>query len=100
MLEFAAFKIKEVESYGLEALNEKLEFNEEEVLNNNAELFKKLAKLEEIEIAEYNETNKPKGCKDTAIPGKPLIVRATARPPRRERTRWPKSWALPKSCLS
>ena len=76
MLEFAAFKIKEVESYGLEALNENLEFNEEEVLNNNAELFKKLAKLEEIEIAEYNETNKPKGCKDTAIPGKPLIVRA------------------------
>ena len=75
MLEFAAFKIKEVESYGLEALNENLEFNEE-VLNNNAELFKKLAKLEEIEIAEYNETNKPKGCKDTAIPGKPLIVRA------------------------
>ena len=67
---------KEVEAYGLEALNEKLEFNEEEVLNNNAELFKKLAKLEEIEIAEYNETNKPKGCKDTAIPGKPLIVRA------------------------
>ena len=57
-------------------MNEKLEFNEEEVLNNNAELFKKLAKLEEIEIAEYDETNKPKGCKDTAIPGKPLIVRA------------------------
>ena len=75
MLEFAAFKIKEVEAYCLEALNEKLEFHEEEVLNNNAELFKKLAKLEKIEIAEYNETNKPKGCKVTDITGKPLVVR-------------------------
>ena len=75
MLEFAAFKAKEVEAYGLEALNEKLQFNEEEVLNNNAELFKKLAKLEEIEFIEYNDTNKPKGCRDAAIPGKPLVFR-------------------------
>ena len=57
-------------------MNEKLEFNEEEVLNNNAELFKKLAKLEEIEIAEYNETNKPKGCIYMGIPGKPYVFRA------------------------
>ena len=74
MLEFAAFKAKEVESIGLEALNENLKFNEEEVLKNNVELFKKLAKLEEIEFAEYNENNKPKGCKDAAIPGKPLVI--------------------------
>ena len=76
MLEFATFEVKEVEAYGLEDLNEKLKFNEEEVLNDNAELFKKLAKLEEIEFAEYNEKTKPKGFKDTAIPGKPLIFRA------------------------
>jgi leucyl-tRNA synthetase len=74
MLEFSAFKAKEVESIGLEALNENLKFNEEEVLKNNVELFKKLAKLEEIEFAEYNENNKPKGCKDAAIPGKPLVI--------------------------
>ena len=37
LLEFVAFKVKEAEAYGLEALNEKLEFNEEEVLNDNAE---------------------------------------------------------------
>ena len=48
MLEFAAFKAKEVESIGLEALNEK--------------------------FAEYNENYKPKGCKDAAIPGKPLVI--------------------------
>ena len=42
MLEFAAFKAKEVESLGKEALNEQLQFNEEEVLKNNVELFKKL----------------------------------------------------------
>ena len=41
MLEFAAFKEKEVEITSLEALNENLKFNEEEALNNNSELFKK-----------------------------------------------------------
>ena len=74
MLEFAAFKAKEVETYGQEALNEELQFNEEEVLKNNVELFKKLTGIKEISFVEYDEKNKPKGCKDTAIPGKPLYL--------------------------
>ena len=74
MLEFAAFKAKEIENFGKEVLNENLQFNEEEVLNNNVELFKKLTGVKEIEFAEYDEKNKPKGIKDNAIPGKPLYV--------------------------
>ena len=74
MLEFASFKAKEVEAYGQEALNEKLQFNEEEVLKNNVELFKKLTGIKDIEIMEYDDKNKPKGCKDTAMPGKPLYI--------------------------
>ena len=74
MLEFAAFKAKEVENYGQEALNEELQFNEEEVLKNNVELFKKLTGIKDIEFAEYDEKNKPKGCKDSAMPGKPLYI--------------------------
>jgi len=75
MLEFASFKVKEVEQFGLEALNENLKFNEEEVLKENVELFKKLAKLKEIEIAEYNDNIKPKGIRDSAIPGKPIFIK-------------------------
>ena len=75
MLEFASFKIKEVELYGLEVLNEKLKFNEEEILNINKELFKKLAKLDDIEFDVYDESKKPKGYKDEAIPGKPLVIK-------------------------
>ena len=74
MLEFAAFKAKEVEAYGKEALNEELQFNEEEVLKNNVDLFKKLTGLKEIEFVEYDEKNKPKGSKDSAIPGKPIYI--------------------------
>ena len=74
MLEFAAFKEKEVENLGKDALNEQLQFNEEEVLKNNVDLFKKLTGVKEIEFAEYDEKNKPKGSKDNAIPGKPLYI--------------------------
>ena len=74
MLEFAAFKAKEVEAYGKEALNEELQFNEEEVLKNNADLLKKLTGLKDIEFVEYDEKHKPKGCKDNALPGKPLYI--------------------------
>ena len=74
LLEFAAFKAKEVESYGKEALNEKLTFNEEEVLNKNIDLFKKLSGVSDITFKEYDEKNKPKGCKDIAMPGKPLYT--------------------------
>ena len=74
MLEFASFKAKEVEASGQEALNEELKFNEEEVLKNNIELFKKLTGIKDIEFVEYDEKHKPKGCKDTAIPGKPLYI--------------------------
>ena len=76
MLEFAAFKAKEVETYGQDALKEELQFNEEEVLKNNVDLFKKLTGVKEIEFVEYDEKNKPKGCKDTALPGRPLYVQA------------------------
>ena len=76
MLEFSTFKVEEVEADGLENLNEKKKYNEKEVLNDNAELFIKLAKLEEIEFAEYNEKNKPKGCIYMGIPGKPYVFRA------------------------
>ena len=76
MLEFAAYKVKEVETLGLDALNETLKFNEEEALKNNAELFKKLARLNDIKFLQFNEKEKPKGCKDLAIPGKPLIIKA------------------------
>ena len=75
MLEFAAFKVKEVESFGLEALNENLKFKEEEILNANKDLFIKLAKSEDIEYDVFDESKKPKGCKDEAIPGKPLVIR-------------------------
>ena len=75
MLEFAAYKIKEVEAIGLGALNETLKFKEEEVLTQNVELFKKLARLKDIEFLEYNEKDKPKNSKETAIPGKPLFIR-------------------------
>ena len=74
MLEFAAFKAKEVENMGKEVLNEEMQFNEEEVLKNNVELFKKLTGVKEIEFTEYDEKNKPKGSKDNAIPGKPLFI--------------------------
>ena len=74
MLEFAAFKVKEVENLGKDVLNEELQFNEEEVLKNNVDLFKKLTGVKEIEFAEYDEKNKPKGSKDNAIPGKPLFI--------------------------
>ena len=56
-------------------MNEELKFNEEEVLKNNIELFKKLTGLKDIEFVEYDEKNKPKGCKDSAIPGKPLYIK-------------------------
>ena len=75
MLEFAAFKVKEVESYGLEALNENMKFNEEDILNSNKDLFIKLAKLGDIEFDVYEENKKPKNCKDVAIPGKPLVFK-------------------------
>ena len=75
MLEFAAFKVKEVESLGLEVLNENITFNEEEILNVNKNLFIKLSRLEDIEYDVFDESKKPKGCKDVAIPGKPLVVR-------------------------
>ena len=74
MLEFAAFKAKEIENFGKEVLNENLQFNEEEVLNNNVELFKKLTGVKEIEITQFDEKNKPKGIKDTAMPGKPIYI--------------------------
>ena len=74
MLEFAAFKAKEIENFGKDVLNENLQFNEEEVLKTNVDLLKKLAGVKEIEFVEYDEKNKPKGCKDTAMPGKPLYI--------------------------
>ena len=74
MLEFASFKAKEVENYGKEALEDHLQFNEEEVLKNNIELFTKLTKVSEIEVVEFNEGNKPKNMRDNAMPGKPLFV--------------------------
>ena len=72
MLEFASFKAKEVENYGKEALEAHLQFNEEEVLKNNIELFTKLTKVSEI--VEFNEGNKPKNMRDNIMPGKPLFV--------------------------
>ena len=74
MLEFAAFKIKEMEIYGIDTLNDNLNFNEEEILKNNINLFKKLTKIENIEFIEYSEDNKLKNSKDSAIPGKPIYI--------------------------
>ena len=54
MLEFAAFKAKEIENFGKDVLNENLQFNEEEVLKNNVELFKKLTGVNNIEICEFD----------------------------------------------
>jgi leucyl-tRNA synthetase len=77
MLEFASYKAKEVENYGKEILEEKLQFNEEEVLKNNIDLFKKLTKVGDIEIIEQksNEELKLKNSnmKDKAMPGKPIF---------------------------
>ena len=74
MLEFASFKIKEVELYGPNALNENLIFNEEEILHNSINLLKKLSKIDNIEIYEYSQSAKPKNNNDSAIPGRPIYV--------------------------
>ena len=76
MLEFAAFTQKEIESYGVEALKEDLLFNEEEALKTNLDTIKALTKINNIEIVEYNESLRPKGAKEPAMPGKPLFVQA------------------------
>jgi len=74
MLEFASYKVKEVESYGKEALEDHLQINEEEVLKNNVELFKKLTKVSQIEIMEYKDELKPKNSRERSMPGKPIFV--------------------------
>ena len=74
MLEFASFKVKEVELYGKEALNENLSFNEEDILKSNIDLFKKLSKLEQIEFIQYQDNLKSDISKDSAIPGKPIFI--------------------------
>ena len=76
MLECAAFTQKEIESYGVEALKEELLFNEEEALKTNLDTIKALTKINNIEIVEYNESLRPKGAKEPAMPGKPLFVQA------------------------
>ena len=74
MLEFAAFTQKEVENIGMDALKEELQFNEEDALKNNIDTIKTLSGAGNIEIIEYNESLRPKGAKEPAMPGRPLIV--------------------------
>ena len=74
MLEFAAFTQKEVENNGVDTLKEDMQFNELEALNANIDIIKSLTKVQKINIVEYTESNRPKGAKEPAIPGKPLFV--------------------------
>ena len=74
MLEFASFKAKEVLDLGMDALKDSLLFNEEETLNNKKELIKKLSKVDDIEIIEYKDDLKPKGLRDSAMPGNPIYI--------------------------
>ena len=67
MLELASFKAKEVEIMVKKL--QKIIYNlMKKVLKNNIELFKKLTKVSEIEVVEFNEGNKPKNMRDNAIP--------------------------------
>ena len=59
----------------MEALNENMKFNEEDILNSNKDLFIKLAKLEDIEFDVYEENKKTKNCMDDDFPGKPLLFK-------------------------
>ena len=74
MLEFAAFTQKEVENNGVDTLKEDMQFNELEALNANIDIIKSLTKVQKINIVEYTESNRPKGAKEPAVPGKPLFV--------------------------
>ena len=74
MLEFASFKAKEVLDLGMDALKDSLLFNEEETLNSKKDLIKKLSKVDEIEIIEYKDELKPKGLRDSAMPGNPIYL--------------------------
>jgi hypothetical protein len=72
-LQFASFIVKEVETFGPEALNSELPFNELDALNDNMNLVKKLSKANNIQVIEYDEKKKPKSVKTIAIPGNPII---------------------------
>ena len=72
-LQFAAFIAKDVEQYGKEVLVNEIPFDEVQALKDNMTLINKLTRTTNIEIVEYSETNKPKGAKSIAVPGKPLI---------------------------
>jgi valyl-tRNA synthetase len=72
-LQFASFIVKEIETYGFDVLNSELPFNELDALNDNMNLIKKLSKVANISIEEYDEKKKPKSIKTIAIPGNPIV---------------------------
>jgi len=72
-LQFAAFIVKEIETYGMEVLSDELPFDELLALKDNMSLIQNLTKAANIDIVAYSDKNKPKGAKSIAIPGKPLI---------------------------
>lgn len=72
--QFGAFITKEVEKYGKEAMQVDLAFSEEELLNDNLELIKKLTNSSNIKIVPYDEKTKPKTMKNAPLLAKPVFI--------------------------
>lgn len=72
--QFGAFITKEVEKYGKEAMQVDLVFSEEEVLNENLELIKKLTNSSNVKVVPYDEKTKPKSMKNAPLLAKPVFI--------------------------
>lgn len=72
--QFGAYITKEVEKYGKEAMQVDLAFSEEELLNDNLELIKKLTNSSNIKIIPYDEKTKPKTMKNAPLLAKPVFI--------------------------
>lgn len=72
--QFGAYITKEVEKYGKEAMQVDLAFSEEELLNDNLELIKKLTNSSNIKIIPYDEKTKLKTMKNAPLLAKPVFI--------------------------
>lgn len=70
--QFGSYIAKEVEKYGKEAMQTDLAFTEDVLLTENLELIKKLTRTTIINVLPFVETAKPKGLKQSPIPGSPV----------------------------
>lgn len=72
--QFGAFITKEVEKYGKEAMQIDLVFSEEDVLNENLELIKKLTNSSNVKVVPFDEKTKPKSMKNAPLLAKPVFI--------------------------